>query len=834
MIFFNSKKVNNLVETFSNRNAGCGVIMLKKSFILIYITLLLTTLTYCQQKNETKNGYSITGNVFNEETKAPIEYSNIVLLNYSDNKLVTGTITNKDGGFILKGIKPGKYNLNVQYVGYTTKKIKNILLSTSRTNLDLGKIYLKPSAINMKNVVVEGKRSPISYDLDKKVIDVSQMATAMSGTAADVLQNVPSVSVDINGNVSLRGSTNFQVLINGHPSVMDAQDALQQIPASSIKTIELITNPSAKYDASGTAGIINIVLKKNTNMGLSGLVDIMGGLRNKYGGNVIFQYKTPFINYNLGLDFNHRSFPGTRTENKQFIISGNTSYLNSNGDMTWGRTVSGIKGGLDFNLSGNDILSIGGRYGVRSFLRNSTLNYDQWYSNLPNNFYYLDNTNHNHSGTFYDFNSNYQHKFGDDGNQLTANLSFRHRNNNEASASYSTITTGQINGTKTTELGPGSELRGNLDYVLPINKNEKFSAGTEYFSRIRQDINKLYFFDSTSNTYIYQLPFSHTNDFNRTRFAAYSIFSNKWDSLGVQLGARTEYTYQLVKLAENGQQFSLSRWDFFPSIHASYNFAGGTQIMAGYSRRIERPDGGDLEPFYTWFDATDVRIGNPNLQPEFIDSYDIGYQTFFGKISFSNDFYYRFTHNKMEDINSVYAENVTLHSSANVGTDYSLGAEISVLFNPVKIWQFNLMGDVYDYKIQGNLFNQSFANESFDWNIKLSNDFTITPSTELQLNTRYHSPSVTAQGKWKGYFITDLAVKQNLMSKDLSLILQVRDLLHTGGWEFYSQGTDFYNYTHFVRESPQVMLDLKYNFNNYKEKDQSNGNGQDNNGSAGD
>jgi len=250
--------------------------------------------------------------------------------------------------------------------------------------------------------------------------------------------------------------------------------------------------------------------------------------------------------------------------------------------------------------------------------------------------------------------------------------------------------------------------------------------------------------------------------------------------------------------------------------------------MAGYSRRIERPDGGDLEPFYTWFDANDVRIGDPNLQPELIDSYEIGYQTFFGKVSFSNDFYYRFTHNKMEHINSVYTNNVTLHSIANVGTDHSLGAEFMVSFNPVKIWQFNLTGDVYDYKIQGALFNQSFARESFDWSIKSSSQFNITSSTDLQLNTRYHSPSVTAQGKWNGYFTTDLAVKQNLMGKQLSLTLQVRNLLHTGGWEFYSQGTDFYNYFHFIRESPQVMLDLKYNFNNYKEKDKSNGNNQDN------
>ena len=311
------------------------------------------------------------------------------------------------------------------------------------------------------------------------------------------------------------------------------------------------------------------------------------------------------------------------------------------------------------------------------------------------------------------------------------------------------------------------------------------------------------------------------------------MFSNQWDSLGVQVGVRAEYTYQLVKLAETNQQFSLNRWDYFPSVHSSYNLAGGTQIMASYSRRIERPDGGDLEPFYTWFNANNVRIGNPNLKPELIDSYELGYQTFFGPISFSNDFYYRFTHDKIEHINSVYAENVTLNSIANVGTDYSIGAEFMILFNPIKLWELNLMGDLYDYKIQGAISSNSFAKESFNWSIKNNNVFKITDATGLQINTRYFSPSVSAQGKWEGFFTTDLAIKQDLIEKALSLTLQVNDILKTGKREFTSQGIDFYNYSYFTRQAPMVMLNLKYNFNNYKEEKQPSNDQQDNGNGSG-
>ncbi|HKI47018.1 MAG TPA: outer membrane beta-barrel family protein [Balneolales bacterium] len=791
--------------------------MLKKVFTVLVFSIAFTNLIYAQESVYQNNG-SIKGQIFDAETRQPIYLSDVILFTRKDSTQVSGTATDKNGKFTLDNVNNGKYYLVVQYLGFEKKVFPNISITNSNNTLDLGKINLKPTSLSMQNVVVQGRRSAISYQTGKKVIDVSQMPSSMSGSAADVLQNVPSISVDINGTVSLRGSQNFQVLINGQPSVLSAQDALQQIPASSIKSIELITNPSAKYDASGTAGIINIVLKKNANLGMSGLANIMGGLNQKYGGNFIFQYKTSSISYNFGLDYNRRFYPGSSTQDKQFIVGNNTSYLNSDGNMTWGRTIYGVRGGVDFNLSEKDNLSLGGRVGNRSFLRNSTQNYQQWSVADPQKISYLDNTHHNHYGGFYDLNANYRHTFGPAGNLLTGEFFFRHRSSNESSVSDGTQNSSQINGTETTELGPESELRGKLDYVLPLSGRKKFSAGMEYFTRLRKDINKLSLYDSTSNVYQFKPTYSHTNDFNRTRFAAYSIFADHWDSLGVQIGVRTEYTYQMVKMVGAGKRFSLSRWDFFPSIHSSYNFGDGTQIMAGYSRRIRRPDGGDLEPFYSWYDAHSVRIGNPNLQPEFIDSYEVGFQTFIGKATFSNDFYYRFTHNKMQDINSVYAPNVSLRSIANVGSDYSLGSEAMIMFNPLKFWEFNLMGDVYDYRIKGAINNQSFSRQSFDWSLKNNSTFTITPSTSIQVDTRYHSPSVNAQGRWGGYFITDLAAKQDFMQKSLSIILQIHDLFQTGRREFTSQGVDFYNYNYFTRQAPIVMINIKYNFNDFKKK----------------
>ncbi len=771
----------------------------------------------------------ITGEVFDEQTKKPVEYANVILFTQNDNKQVTGAVTNRNGKFIIKGINTGKYSVSVEFIGYAKKEINGISVSSSHANVDIGKVYLVPTAINMKNVVVKAQRPGVSYQLDKQVIDVSKMNTSISGNATDVLENIPSVNVDIDGNVTLRGSADFTVYIDGRPSVMDAQDALLQIPASSIKTIEIITNPSAKYDAEGTAGIINIILKKNQNLGLSGIINANGGFDDKYGGDAQLQYKTQSIGYDFGINYNRKNFPGSNIERKQFFLGDSTSYQNSNGNMNWGHTTFDLRGAINFDLDENDNLSLGARYGSRDHLRNSTLNYAQWSNINPDQFLYLSNSNQKRSGSFYALNTNFIHKFnGDDANELTGELFLSHDNSNQSTVSSDLQSSIQLDGKNTIELGPRTHFRGKMDYTLPLVDSSKFSAGTEFSSEKSQDVNELYQFDSTLSTYTFEPQFSNTTDYVLSEFALYSIYSKNFGPLGLQAGIRSEYTYQNVKLEGTNETYNVNRWDFFPTFHSSFKLTDISQFMLSYSRRIQRPRGWELEPFYTWIDANDVRQGNPSLKPEYIDSYELGFQTALAGISISNDFYYRFTHDKIEHINSVYADNISLNTIDNVGNDYSLGYEYMFTVNPVKFWEFNLMGDLYNYKITGALNGESFAGQSFNWNIKNNNTFNISPSTQFQLNTRYYSPSVSPQGKWDGFFTTDVALKQDLMGKQLSFTLQVRDILNTARWEFTSQGQDFYTYARFERESPVVMLNVRYNFNNYNEKKQNSNQSNDN------
>lgn len=802
--------------------------MLRYTILFVGIASFLFLYSQVRPTSDRFRGGTITGRVYDSGSNEKIEYANVVVLSAKDSSLVTGAVTDPEGIFTIERIPPGKYYVDIEFIGFTDKSF-DVEISTNKSKVDLGEIYLEPAAVNLNDVFVEGERSPVSYQLDKKVIDVDQMPTVISGNAADVLENVPSVTVDIEGNVSLRGSENFTVLIDGRPSILDAQDALQQISASSIKSIEIITNPSAKYDPEGTAGIINIILKKNKNLGLSGIVNANAGLNDKYGGDFLFEYKASSLNTIFGIDYNKRIVPGDGIAEQRFVNNNNTSFLNSTNDMDWGRMSFGLRGGLEFILSDYDVLSVGARYGNRSHQRNSFQNYVEWSEQSPQKLFYINIGDRERSGDHYDLDMGYYHKFNNDGHELKVELNYGYNNSDESTLNSEIRNGIQTGGKETTEVGPSREIEGNLDYTLPLAENRKFEAGAQGETDISEDGTSLLEYNIQTGLYEVQPRFNNTTKYNRSELAIYSIYADQIDNLSLQGGIRGEFTYRTVEVARQNQEFNIDRWDFFPSLHSSYKFSEEQQLMASYTRRIERPRGWQLEPFETWMDANNVRRGNPNLQPEYIDSYEFGFQTLIGNIVFTNEIYYRMTRNKVERVRSVYGDDpndsdITLNSVENVGKDYAVGSDFMFTLDPFDMWNINLMGDIYNYKVEGVLHNESFARESFTWNARFNNVIKLGQSTSLQFNLRYNSPSVSSQREREGYFTSDAAFKQNLFNRKLSLTIQVRDLFSTAKYESTTQGPDFYSYNYFTRESPRIMLNLRYNFNNFKQE--RNGQGQ--------
>ncbi|GJQ19673.1 MAG: TonB-dependent receptor [Bacteroidia bacterium] len=770
----------------------------------------------------------ITGRVLEQESGQPLEYTNIVLFSLPDSGQVTGTVTDRSGEFALTNIPSGSYYLDILFLGYEKRRIAVVVDGPQF----LGDILLSPSAVLLGDVIVQGERAPLTYEIDKKVLDVAQMSATISGTAAEVLENLPSVQVDIEGNVSLRGSTNFTVLIDGRPTVLDAQDVLQQIPASAIGRIEIITNPSAKYDPEGTAGVINIIMARGRERGLSGLVSGNVGLRDKYGGDALMEYREDKMTVMAGGDHNHRFFAGTELEEHSTTFQNITTNTRTNGNSRRGRMSWGLRGGVEYTPSPVTTWSLGLRHGRRSHEQGSTLNYLQWTDPLGPGTARTNTTHRQRSGEFTSITLGLLRKFGLSGHELKADLQFGFDRSDEFTHSEllgSTV----LNGRKTTEKGPETEFEGRLEYVLPLGIHSRFEAGYHGESESSGEQTGLQEYDSASGAYQSLDQFSHDVRYATNEHAFFTLYGGEAGPFGFQTGLRAEYTQRNIRINETAQEFVIDRWDFFPTLHASYSFGGAHQILASYTRRINRPRGWELEPFDTWMDANNVRRGNPSLTPEYIDSYEVGGQTVFGGISLSAELYRTVTHNRIEDVRTVYTEDATLRRPYNVGMDYSFGTEVLVNTDIVRGWNINLIGNLYRFQIEGMILGERFSRSSTNWSARFNSTVKLG-STQFQWNTRIHSPTVSSQGRREGFVSVDLALRQDLLNRQLAVIAQVWDLFGSERREFSSSGEGFSLYSRSDRESPVFMLTLRYTLGGYRSDERSGRNGEDGGGGDGD
>jgi outer membrane cobalamin receptor len=769
--------------------------------------------TSAQQRGERKGGI-VTGALRDPVAGVPIEYANVVLYSSTDSTQVAGTASNSQGIFELLRLRPGSYYLRVFYIGYGIKTVSNIYLRPLAMDIDLGTIEMARTAVQSDEVEIMAERLPLTYQLDKKVINAAEFQTAVSGTAVEILEKVPSVSVDVEGNVSLRGSQNFTVLIDGRPSVLDPNDALQQIPAGTIETIEIITNPSAKYNPDGTSGVINIVLKKNRQTGRNGIANLNVGSTRRYGGDVLIEQKNRSYGLTLAVDYNRWSMDGSEEEWFETTQQNLTSRIESDGDSRRGRTSYGVRSSIDFQVSECDVLTVGGRAGFFRFGGGRDLNYrEAILPNSPESF--LSTTDRKRSGPFYALTLNHQRLFRPKGHEWTSEIFYSRRDGDKSTTGeLSRLNDVMMSGQKTTEEGPGEDFRLKTDYLVG-SEALKFEAGYQFDLDLSTDRTRVLDFDTIQMRYVADPAFDNTTEFQRSIHAGYSIFSGKVSRLSWQGGIRVEYTDRETKFGESAT-YDLQRWDVFPTIHLSQEVSEKLQLMGSYTRRINRPRAWYLEPYETRIDEYNVRIGNPDLKPEYIDSYEAGLQTRFGDYSLSSELYYRLTHNTVERVRSVYSEGVTLQSVENIGKDYSLGIETMLSGNFSKKVAVNVIGNVYRYRLKGTLFDEPVSRTSDNWSLRAGT--TIRPSRPLQIQVdgNYDSPTISSQGRREGSFMLNGSVRFEFIPRRLTATLQLRDILGIAKFEESSVGPGYSNYRYSTREAPIVMLNLRYAFNRQK------------------
>lgn len=763
--------------------------------------------------------FSITGSIHDSLSDEPLEYATFILHSARDSSQVTGIAAGANGIFKLDSLKPGRYFGRVSFLGYDLKTVSEITLNRDNKSVDLGKILLAPSTLTGDEVVVEGERMQVEYHVEKKVINVAKQNIIPNGTATDVLSNAPAVSVDIEGNVKLRGSSNFTVMIDGRPSILDANDALQQIPAATIDKIEIITNPSSRYSAEGTAGIINVVLLRRGTDNISGLVNVRSSTNERRG--VDFSLLRPVgkvsltVSGNLGL--NHD--PGESRSETRTTIDNSTTTLISDGSSSRNRDFGGLRAELDVPVGTQNNLTFGGRFGMHAFGGTSDLVHTE--TNDVER-YELHTISRNSSDREHNFISGYAgwtHRFKQEEHKWTADFNFGRRAGDETSTNETFDTNGTIiGGLKTAEDGPGMRTEFKSDYIRPVSKSGKFESGVSVRTGGFEDNNSHSDLSLDSGDYVENEQFSNSTKFSLFQPAGYTQFSNTVGKFEYQTGLRGEYLSRKIEQVKTHEEFKLDRFDLYPSAHTSYALGGHKQLMASYTRRVEHARPWSLEPFLSWESAYSVRQGNPELKPEFIDSYELGYQTEILKQFTSLEGFYRVQHNKVEWYRSVYAENVTLTRPENVGREFSLGAELRTDVSWIRGWTTTLTGSLYDQRVKGDFADRSFDEHEFSYSAKINNITALDRDTKLQIDAQYNGPELTSQGTSEPSFICNAGLRRDFFDKKINAALQVRDIFGSGKRESTSESPGLYSYEYFSMDAPVFTLSLGYSFNNFKKQ----------------
>ena len=769
----------------------------------------------------------ISGYVIDKESAKPFEYANIVIYSKRDSTIVSGGITDKNGYFRIDKVRYGKFFVEVNFIGYGKHIIPEVTIKPDKKEIDLGKVYLSINAEMLNEVSIEANVNQVDYRLDRKVVNVNQDIISAGATAVEVLENVPSVTTDIDGNVALRGSESFLVMVDGRPSPIQGSEALQQIPASSIESIEIITNPSAKYDPDGVGGIINVVLKKDKRAGYNGQISANVGSFYTHGGDALFNFRTQKINFFIGGEYGDRRHKGEGESHRQSFINDTSTYILNNFSQNYRNRKSGsFRTGLDYYINDNEIITISGRYGLSGHGMGNSAWSGSWYDydGITQNFYYyISNTEMESSRSYFSGDVNYMKKFKKAGHEIQVFGSYAGDFENEENYFNETLSDHMrnpigdiISEHRTIESGNGNTITGKVDYVLPLFEKGKFETGYQLkISTLNNDYRYQNFISDEWADDPNQInPYTYINNIQ----SGYAIFANYWKKLGYQVGLRTEYTDRLFHQTVTDQKWAYNKFDFFPSVHISYQLPAEMQLLASYSRRLDRPRGWYLDPFVEIVDPNNIRQGNPNLLPEYTNSYDLSFQKKFDQHFVSVEAYMRQTYNKISWITVVNPENpnIFIMTFDNVGEDLSAGGELMANLNLTKWYNLNISGSGFYYELISDNYN---SGSSFSWTARMNNTFRLKKTgTSIQIGANYSGPQISAQGTRSASWMANGGIRQDFLDRKLSLSLNFRNIFRTMKMESISETDSFYQYSLRYPRGPIVTFSVTYKINDFKNR----------------
>ncbi|WP_339705690.1 outer membrane beta-barrel family protein [uncultured Kriegella sp.] len=823
---------------------------MKKLFPFLLLLITITTLAQRPQRQDVES-IKITGTVLDKDNGDPLEYATLVLQATNDPTKVTGGITNEKGQFEVE-VNPGTYQVRVEYISYKTyqKNEQEFLAST-----DIGTIRLGIDVEQLDAVEVVGEKTTVEVRLDKKIYNIGKDLTTSGATISDALNNVPSVSVDVEGAISLRGNENVRILINGKPSAIagfGSTDALRQLPADAIEKVEVITSPSARYDAEGTAGILNIVLKKEKTLGFNGSLNLNAGYPTSSSISLNSNLRTDKYNIFNTLGYRYRDAPG----NAFF----DNTYTSGSFDRVYeDRIYNRLGRGFNVNLGMEYFLTEKSSLTGSVFMRFS--DDDDLTENTNERF----NDNQLESRTFreeveteddnsYQLSLNYVNNFDDDGHKLTADFQY----SNEEEVETSIIE--ERNTFPNTQLIVLEDVYQNevqdefliqADYVLPM-EDAQFEAG--YRGNFENQVTdyKLDSLDQASNQFVTNEGLTNKFSYTENVNALYTQYGNKMGKFSFLLGLRLENTQLKGKVESEFDSnaieeqygvdvdldFDKNYLGLFPTLNLIYELNEMENVSLGYNRRINRPRGRYINPFPSRSSRTNIFQGNPDLNPAFSNAFDLGYLKRWDKLTLTSSVYYQKETDSFERIQESTGETTTdgieiIRSlPINLSTNERIGAEAALMYNPEKWLRLNTSFNFFKFSTEGIFNGVDYGTDNTSWFGRFSSKVSLPAKVEWQTNAFLRGPSQNSQTENKSMFMLSLAFSKDIMKDNGTVGLNVSDLLNSGKRRSYTETEFFTSRSEFQFRRRSVNMSFVYRFNQPKEKNgnRRGGGGNDNNG----
>lgn len=812
--------------------------VLKRALILSVIAFFFPLIIIKAQTSGGKAGLSgngpkddfgvMTGTLRDAVTNEFVEFGSIVLFRSSDSTMVTGTTSNTKGKFLLEKLFPGRYYIRIQFIGYESETIPGLIISSKNADIKLGEITIQPMASSISGVVITSQKALITNNLDKKVITVDKNMAIGGGTATDIMENVPSVAVDADGNVSLRGNTNITLLIDGKPSSqagLAASDVLNQIPASAIESVEVITNPSVRYDPDGSYGIINIVLKKKALQGFNGMISGNAGTGDKYNGSLNLNYRQDKYNIFIGADgrMNHMKTSMESTRTTTFSDMVNILKQSQQGSMD--RNMYSLSGGIDYFINTRNNLTLSVQHRNMSLNSTGTMlnsNYDGSDS-LLRYFERLNGNNRNVNS--FDYTLSYKHLFPQKGREFTNDIIFSSNNMENGSDinqqdyildGFQPTGMPLIQHNLATNINKAATIQGN--YIYPMKEDGRIEAGYKAALRDMKMRYNYSTYDDSTGKFINQENLTNQYDYTDQLYAVYGLYSNSIGKFKYQTGLRFEQVWTKSNVAQTNTDYNSSYSSFYPSLHTQYDLGKERELQFSYSRRVERPSPRELNPYIDYSDSLNIETGNPALKPEFSNSIELGIQKYWQKSSLTSSIFYHHTKDVVEDISRLQGSGVTITMPMNINTNTSYGMEVIGTLNPAKWIKLNANASLFR-DIMSAIPEENIAgSERFSWSSRLNMTFLPWKDGSFQLIGSYNSPTRSIQEYHKAQYYADASFRQDMWKNKLSLTLRLTDIFNTRTFYENTYGNGFTSESKRYRESRVLYAGLQLKINNYNKK----------------